>query len=36
MFRTGNFLAAHHFDVQPDIVVLAKALSGARFLRLPY
>ncbi len=28
MFRTGKFLAAHHFDVQPDIVVLAKALSG--------
>jgi ornithine--oxo-acid transaminase len=28
MFRTGPFLAAHHFDVQPDIVVLAKALSG--------
>ena len=28
MFRTGRFLAAHHFDVQPDMVVLAKALSG--------
>jgi ornithine--oxo-acid transaminase len=28
MFRTGPFLAAHHFDVKPDIVVLAKALSG--------
>jgi ornithine--oxo-acid transaminase len=28
MFRTGKFLAAHSFDVQPDIVVLAKALSG--------
>lgn len=28
MYRTGRFLAAHHFDVQPDIVVLAKALSG--------
>ena len=28
MFRTGRFLAAHHFDVQPDIVILAKALSG--------
>ncbi len=28
MYRTGTFLAAHHFDVQPDIVVLAKALSG--------
>src|ERR1700676_1573482 len=28
MFRTGTFLAAHQFDVQPDIVILAKALSG--------
>jgi ornithine--oxo-acid transaminase len=28
MYRTGTFLAAHHFDVQPDMVVLAKALSG--------
>lgn len=28
MFRTGTFLAAHQFEVQPDIVVLAKALSG--------
>jgi ornithine--oxo-acid transaminase len=28
MFRTGTFLAAHQFDVQPDMVVLAKALSG--------
>jgi ornithine--oxo-acid transaminase len=28
MFRTGPFLASHHFDVTPDIVVLAKALSG--------
>ena len=28
MFRTGKFLAAHHFGVQPDIVILAKALSG--------
>ncbi len=28
MFRTGRFLAAHHFDVEPDMVVLAKALSG--------
>jgi ornithine--oxo-acid transaminase len=28
MFRTGRFLAAHHFDVAPDMVVLAKALSG--------
>ena len=28
MFRTGKFLAAHHFNVDPDMVVLAKALSG--------
>ncbi len=28
MFRTGPFLAAQHFGVKPDIVVLAKALSG--------
>lgn len=28
MFRTGPFLASHHFDIQPDVVVLAKALSG--------
>jgi ornithine--oxo-acid transaminase len=28
MFRTGTFLAAHQFDVRPDMVVLAKALSG--------
>ena len=28
MFRTGPFLAAHHFGVEPDMVVLAKALSG--------
>jgi ornithine--oxo-acid transaminase len=28
MYRTGPFLAAHHFDLEPDIVVLAKALSG--------
>lgn len=28
MFRTGKFLAAHHYDVEPDIVILAKALSG--------
>ncbi len=26
--RTGKFLAAHHYGVQPDMVVLAKALSG--------
>jgi ornithine--oxo-acid transaminase len=28
MYRTGTFLAAHQFDVQPDMVILAKALSG--------
>jgi len=28
MYRTGRFLAAHHFDVEPDMVILAKALSG--------
>jgi ornithine--oxo-acid transaminase len=28
MYRTGTFLAAHHFDVKPDMVVMAKALSG--------
>jgi ornithine--oxo-acid transaminase len=28
MFRTGTFLAAHQFEVQPDMMVLAKALSG--------
>ncbi len=28
MYRTGTFLAAHQYDVQPDIVILAKALSG--------
>jgi ornithine--oxo-acid transaminase len=28
MFRTGRFLAAHNFHVEPDMVILAKALSG--------
>ncbi|HEY2118649.1 MAG TPA: aspartate aminotransferase family protein [Candidatus Acidoferrum sp.] len=28
MYRTGTFLAAHQFDVQADMVILAKALSG--------
>ena len=28
MFRTGPFLASHHFGITPDVVVLAKALSG--------
>lgn len=28
LYRTGPFLAAHHFGVEPDMVVLAKAMSG--------
>jgi ornithine--oxo-acid transaminase len=28
MHRTGPFLAAHNFEVEPDMVVLAKAMSG--------
>jgi ornithine--oxo-acid transaminase len=28
MYRTGDFLAAHRFGVEPDMVILAKALSG--------
>jgi ornithine--oxo-acid transaminase len=28
MYRTGRFLAGHHFDLDPDMVILAKALSG--------
>lgn len=28
MYRTGPFLAAHHFGLEPDMVVMAKALSG--------
>ncbi len=28
MFRTGKFLAAHHYGVAADVVILAKALSG--------
>jgi ornithine--oxo-acid transaminase len=28
MYRTGRFLAGHHFGVEPDMLVLAKALSG--------
>src|SRR5450631_3494193 len=28
MYRTGTFVAAHQFDLRPDIVILAKALSG--------
>jgi ornithine--oxo-acid transaminase len=26
--RTGAFVAAHHYGVEPDMIVLAKALSG--------
>ena len=28
MYRTGTFLASHQYEVLPDMVVLAKALSG--------
>src|SRR5438309_10359407 len=28
MYRTGPFLSAHHFGVEPDMVILAKAMSG--------
>lgn len=28
MYRTGPFLASHHFGVEPDMVVMAKAMSG--------
>jgi ornithine--oxo-acid transaminase len=28
LYRTGRFLASHHYDIEPDMVVLAKALSG--------
>ena len=28
LYRTGPFLAAHHWGLEPDMVVLAKALSG--------
>ena len=28
MYRTGPFLAAHRFGVDPDMVIMAKALSG--------
>ncbi len=27
-FRTGRFLAGHHYGVEPDMIVLAKAMSG--------
>jgi ornithine--oxo-acid transaminase len=28
LYRTGKFLASHHFDLEPDMIILAKALSG--------
>lgn len=28
LYRTGTFLAAHQYGLEPDMVVLAKALSG--------
>jgi ornithine--oxo-acid transaminase len=28
LHRTGPFLAAHHFGLDPDMIILAKALSG--------
>lgn len=28
MYRTGTFLAAHQYQVEPDMVVIAKAMSG--------
>lgn len=28
LYRTGRFLASHYYGVDPDIVILAKALSG--------
>lgn len=28
MFRTGRFLAGQHYGAEPDMIVLAKALSG--------
>src|ERR1051326_874191 len=28
LYRTGKFLAAHTYGIEPDMVVLAKALSG--------
>ena len=30
MYRTGTFLAAHQFDVQPDMVVLVMRLFRER------
>ncbi len=28
LYRTGRFLASHHCNIEPDMIVLAKALSG--------
>jgi ornithine--oxo-acid transaminase len=28
LYRTGPFLASHHYRIEPDMVILAKALSG--------
>ena len=28
LFRTGRFLASHYYNIEPDMIVLAKALSG--------
>ena len=28
LYRTGGFLAAHRFGIEPDMAILAKALSG--------
>jgi ornithine--oxo-acid transaminase len=28
MYRTGPFLASHRYQIQPDMVVMAKAMSG--------
>jgi ornithine--oxo-acid transaminase len=28
MYRTGRFLASQHYGVEPDMVIMAKALSG--------
>lgn len=30
VYRTGPFLASHHFGIEPDIIVMAKALSGGQ------
>jgi ornithine--oxo-acid transaminase len=30
IYRTGPFIASHHFGITPDMVILAKALSGGQ------